>query len=81
MSDVYPDDSVSHTENMDQRNKRFEKDLQETHDLSTTQTASSLSRPQEVAIAERVRSNVKTYLETEEKRKTSRCFEKNKETK
>jgi hypothetical protein len=54
---------------MDQRNKRFEKDLQETHDLSTTQTASSLSRPQEVAIAERVRSNVKTYLETEEKKK------------
>lgn len=63
MSDVYPDDSVSQTGNLEERNLRYSKDVSgnipATNELPTQEVES--------AIAERVRTNVKEYLQIEEK--------------
>lgn len=77
MSDVYPDDSVSQTGNMEERNHRYERDFSSNPIQHIPQmapphlphTAVERTQENEASIAERVRTNVREYLETEDKLK------------
>lgn len=62
MSDVYPDDSASQTGNIEERNLRYSRDLSGMLPDQTVPTQES-----EASIAERVRTNVREYLQIEEK--------------
>lgn len=63
MSDVYPDDSVSQTGNLEERNLRYSRDISG----NVPQTQPPPTQESESAIAERVRTQVREYLQIEEK--------------
>ena len=65
MSDVYPDDSVSQTGNIEERNLRYSRDLSSLE--VRQQSPSPPTQESEASIAERVRANVREYLQIEEK--------------
>jgi|AntAceMinimDraft_6_1070360.scaffolds.fasta_scaffold00027_56 hypothetical protein len=69
MSDVYPDDSVSQTGNIEERNQRYSRDLSgdEAHISQPRSDARMPSQEEEAHIAERVRTNVREYLQIEDK--------------
>jgi Sec7-like guanine-nucleotide exchange factor len=64
MSDVYPDDSVSQTGNIEERNLRY---IQDVSGNIPREINESRTQEGEAVVAERVRSNVREYLQIDEK--------------
>jgi hypothetical protein len=72
MTDVYPDDSISQTGNIEERNIRYSQDLSDSIVSPggiPNSTPSVPTQESEANIAERVRTNVREYLQIEDKLK------------
>ena len=67
MSDVYPGDSASQTGNIEERNTRYSRDLSGMTDVTIVEPIVPPTQESESHIAERVRTNVREYLQIEEK--------------